>query len=428
MTGNQSLIARTSLSALIGGVSIVVCSLRRLFSLPRQSFDRVVNAAFILSRFSIYLGVFFILRLAPRGDVVGFYWPEAQAVLTHLLPYRDFASPYAPLHPYLDAFVIHIWYSPLAIILLAICVETLILPLWLRVGRIFLTEEHVRMSALLYLTNAISVQFVTIDGQNNVIIAVLLVLALLLVYRNQAFASGTAVGLGVVAVKFLPLLYIPGFVAVVPRRWRWLAGLSTVIVIVYGTCLALHLPSLQPLISESGLRSSDDLPYVFEAITGVTLPSLFWDMAVIIICALIFFLISVKSRGASLALRLRILSFAFAALTLALILFSKKSWPPYLMLCLFPICLLFRSKLNITALALFGVVTVISHSYWETVLGELTAAGLHQGLLSHDPRSFLFLFLELILISYYAWILRATLRQIHRVPLLAEAAPPPGAA
>jgi hypothetical protein len=423
MTGVQSLIARTSLSVLIGGISIIVCSIRGLFSLPRQSFDRLVNIAFIISRFAIYIGAFLILHLEPRGDVVGFYWSEAKAVLEHLLPYRDFLSPYAPLHPYLDAIAIRIWFSPLAIILLALLVETLVLPLWLRVGRLFLTEEHVRMSALLYLTSAISIQFVTINGQNNVMIAVLLVLALLLVYRHQAFASGAAVGLGVVAVKFLPLLYVPGFIAAVPRRWRWVAGLSIVIAIVYGMCLFLHLPSLQPLISESGLKSADDLPYVFESITGFTVPSILWDMLVLVVCASIYLLIAVKSRGAGLALRLRILTFGFAALTLALILFSKKSWPPYLMLALFPICLLFRSKLNIAGFALLGVVSAVSHSYWETLLVELNAAGLHQGLLSHDPKCILFLFIELVLIVCYAWVLQAALRQIYRSPLAAEVSP-----
>jgi hypothetical protein len=423
MTGVQSLIARTSLSVLIGGISIIVCSTRRLFSLPRQSFDLLVNLAFIFSRFAIYIGAFLLLHLEPRGDVVGFYWREAKFVLGHLLPYRDFTSPYAPLHPYLDAIAIRIWFSPLALILLVLLVETLVLPLWLRVGRLFLTEDHLRTSALLYLTSAISIQFVTIIGQNNVMIAVLLVLALLLLSRHQAFTSGAAVGLGVVAVKFLPLLYVPGFIAAVPRRWRWLAGLSTVIAIVYGICLFLHLPSLQPLISESGLKSADDLPYVFESMTGVTVPSFVWDSLVLVICASIYLLIAVKSRGAALTLRLRILTFGFAALTLALILFSKKSWPPYLMLSLFPICLLFRSKLNIAGFALLGVVSAVSHSYWETLLAELKAAGLHQGLLSHDPKCILFLFIELVLIVCYAWVLQAALRQIYQSPFVAEVLP-----
>jgi hypothetical protein len=130
-----------------------------------------------------------------------------------------------------------------------------------------------------------------------------------------------------------------------------------------------------------------------------------------------------QTRGAALTLRLRILTFGFAALTLALILFSKKSWPPYLMLSLFPICLLFRSKLNIAGFALLGVVSAVSHSYWETLLAELKAAGLHQGLLSHDPKCILFLFIELVLIVCYAWVLQAALRQIYQSPFVAEVLP-----
>jgi hypothetical protein len=107
-------------------------------------------------------------------------------------------------------------------------------------------------------------------------------------------------------------------------------------------------------------------------------------------------------------------------LTVALILFSKKSWPPYLMLSLFPICLLFRSRLNIAGFALLGVVSAASHSYWETLLVELKATGLHQGLLSHDPNCILFLFIELVLIACYAWVLQAALRQIYRSPFAAE--------
>src|SRR5277367_7166998 len=117
----------------MGGASIIVCSLPRLRLLSREAFDRTVNLAFILSRLGAYLGVFFVLHIARRGDLMGFYWPEATAVLEHRLPYRDFQSSYAPLHAYLDASAIRLWFSPLAIILLAICVEMLLLPLWLRV-------------------------------------------------------------------------------------------------------------------------------------------------------------------------------------------------------------------------------------------------------------------------------------------------------
>jgi hypothetical protein len=131
-------------------------------------------------------------------------------------------------------------------------------------------------------------------------------------------------------------------------------------------------------------------------------------------------LIAIKARGMRLELQLRILTFAFAALIVAVVCFSKKSWPPYLMLSLFPICLLFKSKLHVVAFALFGVVCVVSPSYWATVFAQFTAVEFHQGLLSNDPKCFLFLFMQLLLISYYLWILQASIREIHQVPRLAS--------
>jgi hypothetical protein len=375
----------------------------------------LANIAFIVSRVVVYVGVFLVLHIAPRGDVFGAYWPEAKLIQQHLVPYRDFLSSYAPLHPYLDALVIDIWFSPLAIILLAICVEFLILPLWFRIGRVFLTEQEVRSSALLYIASAISLQFVTIDGQDNVFIAVLLVLALILAYRHCFIASGAAVGLGIAAVKFLPLLYVPAFFVTIPRRWRWLAGAFAIVAIVYGVCLALRLPILAPLAFEGQMRSAGNLPFVFESVTGLTVPSLVWDLLTLAVCGSVFLLIDRESRRASPTLRLRILTFGFAALTLALVLFSKKSWPPYLMLSLFPICLLIKSGsvLGSVAFGIFGVLAVFSTSYWSTVLAQFSATEFHRGLLAHQPRCFFFLVIQLALLFSYARLLQLSLRQIR---------------
>ena len=324
-------------------------------NLRRSSFDRLVNASFLMSRLAIYVTIFLIFRIAPRGDVPGFYWVESKSVLNNLLPYRDFPSSYAPLHPYLDALVIRVWHSPLAIILFAICIEALILPLWLRIGRTFLAEKEVRLSALLYLTSAMSVQFVTIDGQDNVLIGALLVLALGFIYRSRICASGAAFGLSVATVKFLPLLYVPAFLAVIGRRIQWMVGTFIIILIVYGAFLASHVPIFAPLFSEGAMRSSGNLPFLVEGITGIRVPSIVWDSLVLFVCGLIILLIATKSRGVGLLLRLRILTFAFPALTLALVLFSKKSWPPYLMMCLFPLGLLPRreNKLSIVGFGFF---------------------------------------------------------------------------
>src|SRR5438309_43128 len=121
--------------------SIVAVSSSYLSRLSRQKFDRFVIGAMIVSRLAVYFGLFFVLRFEPRGDIPAYYWREGNKVLSGLLPYRDFPSSYAPLHPYLDAWLIRMWHSPLSIIIFSVCAELVLLPLWLRVGRAFLSEQ-----------------------------------------------------------------------------------------------------------------------------------------------------------------------------------------------------------------------------------------------------------------------------------------------
>jgi len=421
LTGNQTLIARAALGVVTGIVSIAAVSSGRLRALPRQTFDRLMTGTLIVSRLAMYLGIFFVLRLQPRGDIPGYYWDEANDALRGHLPYRDFYTSYAPLHPYLDAFAIHLWFTPLAIILLAICVEWLLLPIWLRVGRNFLPEQELRTGALLYLTSAVSLQFVAIDGQDNVIIATLLAFAVLLLYRNRFLASGAAVGMSVATIKFLPLLYVPAFFLAVPRRWRWIAGIAIPIGVVYGALLAKHAPILGALTHEGGLKTANNLPYLIEAVFGIAPPPRFWDGLVLASVAILFALIANAVRQISPVLRLRTLTFGMAALTLALLLFSKKSWPPYLMLALFPICLLVpaQSRLKSAAFALFGVVAVVGPSYWASVFKQFSAQAFHQGLLAHQKGCFLFLAVQSLLVLGYAWLLFEATRRIIASPNVA---------
>ncbi len=417
MTGSQTLIARAALAVIAGTASLAATN-SRFAALPNRRFDRLVLAAFIISRLGLYLTVFFILHIPPRGDITAFYWNEAKAVLHHLVPYSGFQSSYAPLHSFLDAAVIRLWYSPLALILLAICVEAFVLPLWFRVGRLVASESEVRIGSLLYLTSVISLQFVTIDGQDNVFIAVLLVLALLLIRHRLNFASGVAAGIGPVAVKFLPLVFAPAFFFAVSRRWRWLAGFTTVVALVYGICVIRNIPILQPLALEGEFKSAGNIPYVIESVSGIIFPPRLWDFIVLVVLGIIFALVAKVARHADSVERLRILTFAVPAIVFALLLFSKKSWPPYLLFCLFPICLLVAAggKRRVVAFALFSFVAVIVHSYWASVLGQINAPELHRGLLALERRCLILLALNFLLLAGYMWLLTLSLRHISAGP------------
>jgi hypothetical protein len=430
MTGQQTLIARAALGLAAGAATLCIASLSRLRSLPTRRFDRILYAALAVSRLGLFSIIFLVRGVAPRGDIPAYYFDQAVRVLAHKLPYRDFESSYAPLHPYLDAGLIAIWHSPLAIVLFSVLVELLLLPLWMSLGRRFLAEQELRLAALLYLTSPVSLQFVTVDGQDNVVIAVLIAAAMLLLWRSRTLAAGAVFGTSVALVKFLPLLYAPAIFAAIPRRWRFVAGAVLVCGAVYGGFALLHTNVLQPLAAEGDLRSVGDLPYVVEAILGVTLPARLTDACMLLVLAAVFVRVGRAALRAPLDARLRALTFGMAAATLAFLLMSKKSWPPYLMLALFPVTLVVasgpreRSWRRIGAFALLGAVAVTEHSYWATILLQFSSLEFHGALAAGKPEAWALLAMESLLLAGYGWLLWEAMRQVRRVPVPELAAYP----
>ena len=422
MTGQQTLFARVALGLVAGVVSVLLASLPRLKSISKRQFNRLLYSSFAISRVGLFALIFVVLRIAPRGDVPGYYFGQAQEVLRHLLPYRDFVSSYAPLHPYLDAGLISVWHTPLAIMFFSVLAELLLLPLWMRAGREFLPEGELRVASLLYLASPVSLQFVAIDGQDNVVIAVLIALAVMLILRSRVATAGAALGASVAAIKFLPLLYAPAFFIAVPRRWRLVLGAVLVCGVVYGGFVLLHAPVLEPLAAEGDLRSAGDLPYVLETIFGVALPARLTDGCLLLALAGIFACVGRAAHRAAIEERMRALTFGMAAVTLAFLVLSKKSWPPYLMLALFPVCLVaagdsaskVRNGLRVAGFALFSTIAVAEHSYWASMFRQFSSAEFHQAMLAGRHDAWVLLGVELLLVGGYLWLLWEAMRRVIR--------------
>ncbi len=422
MTGAQTLVARGALGGFAAFAGLFALSVRRFRSGPAQAWDRWLIATFFVSRLALYGAIFFLARIPPRGDVLGFYFPEALGAMRGGLPYRDILTSYAPLHPYLDAAVLLVWRSPLALILFALLCEAALLPLWLRLGRLCFGDEQTRMAALLYVASPISLQFVCIDGQDNVLIAVLIAAAMLALLKRRDLLSGFLVALGVALVKFLPLLYVPLFLAASRRRLRWALGFALTLCLAYGPLAALHLPLLYPLRFEGQARTASNLPYLFEGVFGVPVPGRVADAFLLAGLAAVLLATLHAGRKQEMRGRMRTLTLGSAALTLTLLLFSKKSWPPYLMLVLFPICLSFTGnsvagaygRLRRVLFVCFGVVATVAHSFWATVFGQFLAPAFHGALRRGQPATLLFLALQLALVGGYFWLLLEALRQISQ--------------
>ena len=407
MTGLQTLTARLVLGGVAAVAGLALSSGRWVEEPSRRDFRRVVYAAFLLTRLAIFGMVFLLFGVAPRGDIPAYYFPEASAALRGALPYRDFLSSYAPLHSYVDGAVLLVWRSQLGLILFAICVEFLLLALWLRVGDELFSERDIRVGSVLYVTSAISLQFVAIDGQDNVLVALLILVSLWMAMRSSIVLSGIFTALAVVMVKLIPVFYAPVFFAGLRRRWAWTLGFLGVAAAGYGVFAALHVPLLQPLTLEGPLKSAGTLPYLIESLAGLGFSIGFWRTVMVLVLGLTYGLVWRASIGRTDAARVSSMLWSVAASTLVLLLFANKSWPAYLVLILFPLCIMVASSgLRARVLfALFGIVALVEHSFWATLLVEANAAELHRRIRRGDGQSLFFLLIEVLLLSGYAWLL-----------------------
>lgn len=416
MTGEQTIYARAGIGVVCAAASLISLNIDRFRRGSSRAFDRLSTFTLVFSRITIFAFVFLVLRIPPRGDIPAYYFPQALKALHGAIPYRDMLTSYAPLHPYLDAAAIFLWRSPLSIILLAICVEAFLLPVWLRTSRFAFSEQHVRTAALLYVTSPISILFVAIDGQDNVIIAILLALATLACYRRRDIISGALLGLGIVLVKFLPLIFAPVFMLIARRRFRWIAGFTAALLLGYGGLVLLHASILYPFVSEARTRTASNLPYLLESLAGIGPHPRLEDALLLFSFLGIFALIACAAPRLQAGSYLRVLIFGPAAITLALLLFSRKSWPPYLMFALFPLCLLIHGRsrrwFRAVLFAFFSVVAVVSHSFWSTSLRQVSAINLHRMLIERGLSPSLFMALQLLLIGGYLWLLAQSTGQI----------------
>jgi hypothetical protein len=411
MTGSQALIDRAGIGLLATLAGMIVCA-RFPYTIPKTIFDNSFIGLLAVSRYGLFYLTFICLKLVPRGDIPAFYYPQAVLGKTGLLIYRDFGSSYAPLHPYLDATLLNLWNSPLILVLFAMTAELLSVVVLLRVVRHFLDDQTIRTACIFYLFSAISLQFVTIDGQDNTLIALALAVSIWLISIERIAAAGVVFAACLVLVKFLPLLFLPVFIAACPKPMRFVLGATVTSAVGYLPFVWLvHKQILDPYLSESALKTAGDLPYIVEALTGRFLPSIALAVALVLALLSVYLIVFRLARPAGLEKRIKLLLYGIAGTTIVFLLVSQKSWPPYLMLSLLPLYLVVgsgnRSSLPWRAIFLggFGIVALTEHSVWATVFNQLSSSDLHLLLQSGDRKGILFLSLEALLAAaYVVWL------------------------
>ena len=171
-------------------LGLLLSSSRRMRELSDARFGALAVGLGVASRLALYVLVFFVLRFDVHSDVIGHYYPQARSALAGKLVYRDFESSYAPLFAYLEAAAVALWNSPKSLVLLTVVLEALSLPLWLRTARAAFDEPTARLAMVLYLTSAMPLVNVAIEGQNQAYCAFLLSASFALLAARRPFLSG----------------------------------------------------------------------------------------------------------------------------------------------------------------------------------------------------------------------------------------------
>ena len=426
MTGVQTFEARAALGTVAAIATVAAYHWQAAYRASPQRFNRAYLAVFAAARLLLFSVVFLLLRLPVRGDLPSFYMQEAWRRLEGKVPYRDFLSSYAPLSTYVYAAVYRLHRSPVTLVFFAVVVEIAAAALWLAVLERVAPRRVGRAAALLCLFNPISLQYVTIDGQNNVLISFFLALAFLALLRGRAALSGAWVGAAIAVVKFLPLLFLPSFVLYARRRGvAWAAACGAVILAVYGYFQwVLHAPVLSVFTREGDLKTAGGLPYLVEGSSGLDLGFALWDRLLLaVLAALVCRVALLAWRGRSMVLvaEVRATMSSISVFLLVLMGLAKKTWPTYSLMVLFPLGLAVGATATgrrgwwqrsaVVLFAVFSLLSVTVHSFWASVLQQAPAMLLHPLLRAGVVTAWSLLALEFALFGSYAWLVVLCLRQ-----------------
>jgi F0F1-type ATP synthase assembly protein I len=399
------------LMALAGAlVCVVLWRLPWVRRLSNGQFTAMTIGLLVGGRLGFYTLVYLVQGQPVPTDVPTYYYPEAVKTLSGLLPYRDFASSYAPLFDYLGAAMIYLWNDTRVYVLTAIAADVLAMPIWLAVGRRLFAENVVRTAAILYVTNVKALLSVC-TGQNQIWIALLLAAAWWLRLRGRPFWSGMMLGLGLSAVKVLVLILTPPVWLAGGRRLMWLVGFAAIPAVVYLGFIALGADVLLPLKNEGGLVTCGNLPFLA---TLAGLDPAGWIGAMGIACRLAIWAglyLAVWRRGLDPKSNDIDLSRMIHVLTLALLCFmllSKKAYTGYLVLGMFCMCLTLADRpfswRDMLIYCLFMVATVMEPTLWDSWLPNQDLRLFHQAASEGHPgfgRLTVFASVEVVLLGCY---------------------------
>jgi hypothetical protein len=413
-----------AMAASAGGAWVL--HFRGLGEMPERRFIAIIVALQLVPALGLFAALYVVGHQQVTSDVPAYYVPAAQAVLAGQVPFRDFTLSYAPLFPYVGAMLLSVWNSSKAFALLAILLNAGTLLLWHAAAKASFNQSTARAASVLYAASG-QVLVQALLGTNQAWIAAALAGSALLLTRGRSFGAGLLQGLAVCAVKFLALLFWPVLWIFAPQRMRWLGGAALLSVVVYGAFASGGADLLYPLRHEGELTSSANLPYMLEPLLGRDSHfayRLFDGLALLALAATTAWLY-LKVRQAPAPQRLSLLLPGLALTELLFMLVSKKSFPGYILFCMYPVMLVMVIGIpdylrRVAFFSVFNVLLALESSLWFYLGGDNKAlsAWLQESGFGVGIQFFLAVDLTLIACyAYLAWVAIGWLRMGSSLPL-----------
>jgi len=419
----RNLILRFAFGGLMAALSFVIARRKlpaRLLEWSEEHFDRNLILIYAASRFLVFFVAFFVLHQKPWADLVAVYMPQAHAAMQGLIPYRDFASSYAPLNPYVDALLLGFRDSPLSILVFQIVCDIVSVPFWMKFLRRCMREATMRKAALLYLVQPLVIWEICLDGKNHGFISLLLAIAFCEIGRKE-IVSGISFSLTWILVKILPLIFLPSLFMETRKRSKWLVSVVVPSVLVYGAFIAVGADVTSAVRKEGSLATPQNLLYLFGAVTGYNLPgSLSSLLAIVAVVAAVVVTIKFQKRTKDDSARLWTMALSAELILLVVMLMNKKSDTSYLGMCFFLLCAFSAFEADRGGRTMVGLYALLSllalpiASFWYWPLNRESAPQLHALWLSGDRNAWIMMVMQTLLVASYVGLTLGILRTVRK--------------
>jgi hypothetical protein len=325
----------------LAGMAVLCALLARpqLFRVSRRTFYLLFFSILVVTRILSWYAVFTVLGHDVPYDVRTFYVSQAREVIKGGLPYRDFASSYSPLFPYLMALPLLVDDSPQSLMIFLMIAELASCVLWAGICFRLFADDDCRTALLIYLTSTIP-SAALFAGQDEIVGSLLLAAVVWLLINRRTTVAGLGSALFLATTKFISALYLGGVFLVAGARKRYFLAAAAGLAAVLTPFILSGVDPAEPLRIEGELISSGNLLYLasrFGAADALQRHSTYFN-AISASAIVAFFLWQWRRYRVS-PMPIRSF-FAFSSLQLIIfMLLSRKSYFFYWQVIFFPACI-----------------------------------------------------------------------------------------